>query len=243
MKDDSVRPRPLRQARIGRATAALATLALAFAALIGSPGCRAADVAPPSGDVPLPAARTAGSVSLEAAMAGRKPVHGFGAGEVSAAEVAQLLWAAQGIIAPGARTAPSPGGLHALEVYVARADGVHRYVPASNTAHSLVKVVPLDVRKAIALATGDADELRAAPVLVVITAQPARARQRFGDKAERMVAIEGGHAGQNVLLQATAMGLAATPLGVFDDEALRKALVLPSDHLPIHVIAVGRPLQ
>lgn len=236
MTDDSVRPRPLRIARIGRATAALALTLCA----VGGSACRATEVAPPSGDVPLTAARTAGSVSLEAAMAGRKPVHGFGAGEVTPAEVAQLLWAAQGVIAPGARTAPSPGGLHALEVYVARADGVHRYAPAS---HATTKVVPMDVRKAIAQATGDADELRDAPVLIVITAQPSRARQRFGDKAERMVAIEGGHAGQNVLLQATALGLAATPLGVFDDEALRKALVLPSDHLPIHVIAVGRPLR
>lgn len=232
--------RELRTRCSGRAGAFLLLLGIGMLVEVG--GCRPSDVAAVQGEAPLPAPKTAGSVSLEAAIAVRRPVNGFAAAEPTPADIAQLLWAAQGVINPttGLRTVPSPGAIHPLDVWVARADGVHRYVPAT---HTTVKVVPMDVRKQLAQATGDADELRAAPVLIVITGQPSKARAKFGDRAERMVAIEGGHAAQNLLLQSSTLGLSATPLGLFDDEAIRSALVLPKDQIPIHVIAVGLPLR
>lgn len=234
-------PRRLRSERTRRA-ALRCLLAMSLALGIGVGGCRASDLSAPRGENTLPAPKTVGSVSLEAALAGRKPVNGFAAPDLTANDVAQLLWAAQGVIIPGTevRTVPSPGSVHALDVWVARADGVHHYIPST---HTTTKVVPMDVRKQLAQATGDADELRSAPVLIVITGQPGKARPRYGDRAERMVAIEGGHAAQNLLLQAGTLGLAATPLGLVDDEAIRSALVLSKDHMPIHIIAVGLPAR
>lgn len=215
-------------------------LMLALGILVG--GCRASDVSSGHPDMQLPAPKTAGSVSVEAALAARKVVRGFAVEVPSAADLSQLLWAAQGIVDPvsGARTTFTPGGVHALDLWVARTDGVHRYAPAT---HSLTRVLPMDVRRQLAQATSDADELKAAPILIVITGQPGKARPRWGDRAERMVAIEGGHAGQSLLLQAAPLGLAATPLSIVDDEAIRTALVLPKDQLPIHVIAVGLPAR
>ncbi len=52
--------------------------------------------------------------------------------------------------------------------------------------------------------------------------------------------MEAGHASQNVLLQATALGLAAAPIGAFDDGAVRAALELDAGATPYYVIPVGK---
>jgi nitroreductase len=53
--------------------------------------------------------------------------------------------------------------------------------------------------------------------------------------------MEVGHAGQNLLLEAVALGLAGVPIGAFEDEALQKALELPVDHRPLYLIPIGHP--
>ena len=50
---------------------------------------------------------------------------------------------------------------------------------------------------------------------VVIAAVPRRSTRKYGERGIRYVHIEVGHAGQNLLLQATAVGLGATA-GGFD---------------------------
>ncbi len=199
---------------------------LALAALLV--GCRAADVAPTT-ETPLPAPRTSSSISVESAFGLRKPVHAFGPGDVSLADTSQLLWSSRA--APAMATMP-------LDIYAVRADGVMRYAAASHKAHV---VVPHDVRKAIAQSSGEPVEVRAAPLFIVLVGQPALGRPKYGDRAERFAAISAGHAAQNVLLQAAALGLQATPLALFDDDILRDALLLPREHVPLHIIAVGLP--
>jgi nitroreductase len=53
--------------------------------------------------------------------------------------------------------------------------------------------------------------------------------------------MEAGHAGQNILLEAVALGLAAVPMGAFDDDLLSEALGLPEDQRPLYLIPVGYP--
>jgi len=55
------------------------------------------------------------------------------------------------------------------------------------------------------------------------------------------VHLEAGHAAQNLLLQATALGLGAVPVGAFSDEGVRRALGAPKDHRPLYIIPVGYP--
>jgi len=193
-------------------------------------GCRAAEPSSAPADVPLPAPRTTSSVSLETALATRKPAHVFGPGDIALADVAQLLWAS--------RATPRMGTLP-LDVYVASSTGVVRYSPSD---HGAVNVVPVDVRKAVAQASGEPEDVRNAPLLFVFVAQPAKARVKYGDRADRFAAIEAGHAAQNVLLQATALRLSASPLALFDEGAIRDALLLPKGHVPLHLVAVGQPL-
>jgi SagB-type dehydrogenase family enzyme len=232
MTNETRAPRGLRLRCMRRASAA----ALALASVLGA--CRASDLHAGAGETPLVAPRTASTVSFEAALAARRPVDAFTRVEPNAADLSQLLWAAQGVLGPELRTVPSLSAPDAVEVWLARADGVHRYLPAS---HATVKVLPMDVRKQLARVEAHAEGLRAAPVLVVLTGRAGTARARHGERAERMVALEAGHAAQNVMLQAQALGLAAVPLGLDDDEAVRTLLVLPRDTLPLHVLAVGLP--
>jgi nitroreductase len=42
-------------------------------------------------------------------------------------------------------------------------------------------------------------------------------------------------------LQAVALGLAAVPMGAFDDRRLAQTLQLPADHAPLYLVAAGRP--
>jgi len=48
-----------------------------------------------------------------------------------------------------------------------------------------------------------------------------------------------GHAAQNMLLQAVALGLGAVPIGGFSAERIKTALGLPPDHEPVYIIPVG----
>jgi len=53
--------------------------------------------------------------------------------------------------------------------------------------------------------------------------------------------MEVGHAGQNIYLQATALGLATVVIGAFHDESVRKVLRLDEQLKPLYIMPVGRP--
>jgi|TARA_Y100000031_G_scaffold152038_2_gene194386 SagB-type dehydrogenase family enzyme len=63
----------------------------------------------------------------------------------------------------------------------------------------------------------------------------------YGDRGERYVHIEVGHAGQNIYLQATALGLATVAIGAFYDEQVRKVLRLDKQYKPLYIMPLGRP--
>jgi len=201
-------------------------------------GCSRSAAAPSEPPTPLPAASTSGSMTLESALAHRRSQRTF-AGEVTSAELAQLLWAAQGITEKptGKRTAPAAGALYSLDVYVARADALLRYRPEQ---HALERVVAGDRRGALAKAALDQEVARAAPTLVVLVGTPARLRPKYLERSERYMFLEAGHAAQNLLLQAHALGVAAVPIGAFDDDALRATLGVGAGVTPIYVIPIGR---
>ncbi|HEX7423997.1 MAG TPA: nitroreductase family protein, partial [Terriglobales bacterium] len=55
----------------------------------------------------------------------------------------------------------------------------------------------------------------------------------------RWVNLEAGHAAQNLLLQATALHLAAVPVGGIQPEQVAQATSLPTSSIPIYLIPVG----
>jgi nitroreductase len=57
------------------------------------------------------------------------------------------------------------------------------------------------------------------------------------------VKLEAGHACQNLLLQAVALGLGAVPIGAFRDEEVQEALSLPSNRKPLYIVPIGYPKE
>ncbi|MEN8234402.1 MAG: SagB/ThcOx family dehydrogenase [Actinomycetota bacterium] len=183
---------------------------------------------------PLPS-----DMSLDEALALRRSVREYTDATLSNGELSNLLWAAQGITRPtGARTAPSAGATYPLELYVATGDGLFRYQPDE---HAMVKIGSDDLRSELSNAALGQDHVATAPVVFVFTAVYERTAGKYGSRAERYVILEVGHAAQNLLLEATALGLGGVPVGAFDDDGVHRVLGLPDDHRPLYIVPVGHP--
>jgi SagB-type dehydrogenase family enzyme len=202
-------------------------------ALVGS--CQIGGTAAAQTERALPAPRKEGGAALAEVLATRRSVRTYAPRAIDDAELGQLLWAAQGA-SDGHRTAPSAGALYPLAVHAVDASGVWRYVPAD---HAVVRELAADRRASIAEAAFGQDAVRDAPVALVISADFAITAHKYGARAERFATLEAGHAAQNVLLTATALGLGAVPIGAFDDGRIRRAVGLPASRTPLYVIPIG----
>ena len=202
-------------------------------------GVQEVTASPQVEEVALPAPRLKGEMSLEETLAARRSVRQFTETKLTLEEISQLLWAVQGITAAwGGRTAPSAGALYPLEVYAATADGLYHYVPQG---HQAIIESRDDLRDELCQAGLSQNAIREAPAVFVITAVYARTEKKYGERAERYVKLEAGHAAQNLLLQAVALGLGGVPIGAFYDDQVQSALSLPLDHEPLYLIPIGHP--
>lgn len=188
----------------------------------------------------LPPPKQEGAVSLEEALARRRSVRSFEDRPLTTSELGQLLWAAQGVTDErGFRATPSAGALYPLELYVATADGVLHYLP---DGHRWQVVSQDDARQGLYQAALRQDPVRQAPAVFVVAAVYERTAQKYGaQRSPRYVHMEAGHAAQNLLLQAVALGLGGVPIGAFDDGAVQEVLGLPAEHEPLYLIPVGHP--
>ena len=176
-------------------------------------------------------------MSLEETLAERRSIREYAPRLLERRELSQLLWATQGTThAAGLRTAPSAGALYPLELYVALPDGVWRYLPRD---HALQRVGDRDARPALWAAGLRQDPLRTAPAVFVFAAVLARTARKYGARAERYVLVEVGHAAENLLLQATALGLGGVPIGAFDDERVGAAVGLSDNEEALYLVPVG----
>ena len=55
------------------------------------------------------------------------------------------------------------------------------------------------------------------------------------------VHMDVGHAAQNLLLQAAALGLAGVPVGALDPAALKPVLSVPEEEEIVYLVPIGRP--
>ncbi len=192
-----------------------------------------------SGLRPLPSPRTTSQVSLEAALEQRRSIRSFLPDPLTEEEISQLLWAAQGVTDPPARrTAPSAGALYPLELYAFTPTAVLHYEPA---AHAVTVRFEGDHRPALQAAAWCQDPVGEAPVTFVIAAVVERTAAKYGERATRYVQLEAGHAAQNILLQAVALGLGAVPIGAFRDGEVAGLLELPGAERPVYLVTVGHP--
>ncbi len=188
--------------------------------------------------IALPPPRKRSNVSLEEALQSRRSRRNFSGETLRPEELGQVLWATHGITGEdGRRTAPSAGFTDPLEVYAITEGGAYRYAAAG---HQLEVVSEGDLRPALDAATKDDGGLIPAGAVIVITAVPDRTEGRFGPRTRNHITLGIGHAAQNALLQAEALGLAAYPVGGFDQEQVLALLGLGDDHWVLYLIPVGR---
>ena len=195
--------------------------------------------------VKLAEPRRDGGVALERCLAGRRSVRSFRDLPLGDGQLGQLLWAAQGATAAGGgRAAPSAGALYPLELSVVcggvdrLAAGVYRYLPPR---HELHPVVTGDRREELAGAALGQDWIATAPVVICIAAVFERTTVKYGNRGRGFVYMEAGHAAENVMLQAVALGLVTTMVGAFGDAAVKRILHLDPDETPLCLIPVGAP--
>jgi len=187
--------------------------------------------------VPLPSPTVTGTISVEKAIGKRRSMRAFRPDPLPMATIGQLLWAGQGVTSPdGKRAAPSAGALYPLELYVVTAEQVMHYLPSG---HRVQSRAVSDLRPELKAAAVGQSSVGTAPVVIVVAAVPGRLSHRYGDKSDPFVQIEVGHAAQNILLQAAALGLAAVPVGSLDPSRAANALALPSDQTVLYLIPVG----
>jgi len=188
----------------------------------------------------LPPPMLKGVLSLEEVLAGRRSARQFSDRPLTPQQIGQLCWAGQGItdLARGYRTAPSAGALYPVSLYVVTASGVDRYDPER---HRLVRQLSADVRPALSRAALGQESVRVAPACLAITAVVERTARKYGERAERYCLLEAGHIAQNILLQATSLGLAGVPVGAFDDQQVAAVLRLPAGQHVLYLLPIGWP--
>lgn len=201
-----------------------------------------------SASIRLPPPNLTGGVSLVESIARRRSIRSFSPEPLSRQQLSQILWAAQGITETSwkLRTAPSAGGTYPLEIFIVCGNngieeteaGVYHYDIEN---HALTLHYEGDSRMDVSQVALGEESIYQAPVNIVICAEYERTEAIYGDRAVRYVHMEAGHAGQNIYLQATALGLGTVAIGAFYDEQVRKVLRLDRRYKPLYIMPVGKP--
>jgi len=208
----------------------------------------------------LPSPKLDGKMSVEQALYQRRSHRHFQADKpLTAEQLSQILWSAYGITLPredrpdappnrpsfrgGMRTAPSAGATFPFEIYAVVGNvigiepGVYRYI---SEKHTLVRVIDHDVREDLRKAALGQMMVEHAPATIFWSAIFSRSEVRYGSRGrERYVCMDLGHSGQNVYLQAEAMGLGTCAIGAFTDADVIRVMQLPPEEEPLYMMPVG----
>ena len=213
----------------------LAIFAAASLALLAAFTCPAQDASakidPKAETVALPAPAKTGGMPLMQALAERKTVRDYKPGELDAATLSEILYAANGVNRPdGKRTIPTAMNKQDLEVFVALPGAVYHYDAKAN---KLVKIDTGDFRSELIMNKNMAQN--AACILVY-----ASDSTKFPNDI-KYPAIHVGEASQDVYLYCASKGLGTVSLGMYDEKGVRKVFKLDDKMTVILAQAVGVP--
>ena len=189
----------------------------------------------PAQDGRLPAPRKGGGLPLMEALAKRATSRAFDPKPLSAQQLSDVLWAADGVNRPdGKRTAPSSRDRREIDVYLLQPQGVSLYDPKE---HRLVPVVAEDLR-----AVQSAQEfVRDAPVTLVFVADLSRMSEGTPAEKEATASFDTGFVSQNVYLWCASEGLATGVRAWLDREVLAKRMKLRPDQRIVAAQSIGYP--
>lgn len=140
------------------------------------------------------------------------------------------------------RMQPSAGKRYPIELYVLpfKVEGlescIYHYQPIS---HALEKLFPYS--EPITNFTKE-EWLSDCAALILFTGVFARTAVRYGARSYRYVLLEAGHIAQLMLLEAQALGIAASPIGGIDDRRLESLLDIDgTTESIVYSVVIGRP--
>ena len=199
-------------------------------------------------DIALPSPSHKGTVSVEEALKARRTHRSFQSRPLTLKQFSQILWGAYGVTSQKygsfLKTAPSAGALYPLDIYgVIGQGGVETLAPgvyhfhAENHAVELVKQG--DLRAEVARQALQQMWMARAPLMLVITGEYNRSSVKYGPRGVTYIHIEAGHVGQNIFLQAEAIGLKAGIVGAFNNKQIIRAMGIPPSHNPLLIMPVG----
>ncbi|AIF68690.1 nitroreductase [Palaeococcus pacificus DY20341] len=194
--------------------------------------------------IKLPEPSFKGEMSVEEAIAKRRSIRSYKNEPLTLEQLSQLLWASQGITEERRkfRSAPSAGATYPFETYVVVGNvdgltpGVYHYDPFE---HSLTLIKEGDFREDLKKAALNQDWVGKAAINIVLVAFYERTTNYYGERGVRYVHMEAGHIGQNIYLQATALGLGTVAVGAFHDDEV--AEVVETEGAPLYIFPVGIP--
>lgn len=194
----------------------------------------------------LPQPKIKGKCTLEQAIHNRRTIRSFSEHSLPLWMLAQILWSAQGITGDRGfkRAAPSAGALYPMDIYAVIGEkgvdelpaGIVHYDP---NGHMVTPIADGDFRKTVARSALGQHWMAQAPAMILITAEYRRITGKYGKRGIRYAYIEAGHIGQNIFLQAEALGLRAGIVGAFHDKEIPSALKTPPSHEPLLIMPVG----
>ena len=174
------------------------------------------------------------------------------------AQLALMLWSSQGIQSMRRkgnvatfRPVPSGGARHPFELYIAvrhvegLEPGFYHYVPTEDIGEKKVTIEYLGPlfddyeTKMNDLLVGQKWATKA-PVILFISCMPYRAEWRYNDAAHRVMLIDLGHVGQNLMLSATALGLGSCCLAAYDQKLCDEVFSFNGiDEYTVYVLTLG----
>jgi nitroreductase len=119
--------------------------------------------------------------------------------------------------------APSAGNMQAYEVYL---------------------VQNPELQKALSAASYNQEFLFQAPLVLVFCAHPARNRERYSTRGEKLYAIQDATiACTFAMLAAHSLDLGSVWVGAFNDEAVHKIIGAPPGQQPVAMLPIGYPSE
>ena len=215
---------------------------LAALVLLAVPLSAACAADPPL--IALPQPDTLGRATLATAISGRRSVREYAPGALTLAEVAQLMWCAQGITGGDEkhRAVPSARAVHPLQVRIEarRVDGLAPglYV-YRHKEHALALVAAGNHKPAVMGAAGQPC-IDAAAAVICVSGDSALAAAKFGYNAERWLGMEAGFVVQNLYLTCTSLGLGTVMVGGYDEPKANVAFQLAPGWKTLGLLPIGR---
>ncbi|MBI2670767.1 nitroreductase family protein [Candidatus Woesearchaeota archaeon] len=117
-----------------------------------------------------------------------------------------------------------------------------RLAPSSGNLQnwSFIIVQKQEVREEISKAALNQVWINQAPILIVVCSRMENVKRHYGDRGERLYAIQNCAAAiNNILLKTADLGIASCWVNAFDDEAIKRILKIPETVVPQGIITIG----